>query len=325
MKNILITGADGFIGSHLVERLLKKNYNITALCHYNSHNELGWLKYTAKKKSKKLKIITGDINDDIFCDKILKFQDVLINLAALISIPHSYTNPRIYFRTNVEGSMNLAKSSLKNRLKKIIHISTSEVYGTALYVPIDEKHDLQPQSPYSASKISAETVMRSFHYSYGLPVVILRLFNTFGPRQSIRAVIPKIISQLLLNKKEINLGNLKPTRDFNFVLDTCNAIELASKKLKAGEIYNYGSGKEINIKDLFKLISNIVGVNAKLVTQKKFVRPTKSEVFRLLCNNKKFITATKFKAKFNLKTGLVKTIQWYKDNLNEYENSEFFE
>ena len=165
--------------------------------------------------------------------------------------------------------------------------------------------------------------MRSFHYSYGLPVVILRLFNTFGPRQSIRAVIPKIISQLLLNKKEINLGNLKPTRDFNFVLDTCNAIELASKKLKAGEIYNYGSGKEINIKDLFKLISNIVGVNAKLVTQKKLLRPTKSEVFRLLCNNKKFITATKYKAKFNLKTGLVKTIQWYKDNLNEYENSEF--
>lgn len=325
MKNILVTGADGFIGSNLVEILLKKNYNVTALCHYNSHNELGWLKYAAQNKSRKLKIITGDINDDIFCDNILKSKDVLINLAALISIPHSYTNPRIYFRTNVEGSMNLAKSSLKNKLKKIIHISTSEVYGTALYVPIDEKHDLQPQSPYSASKISAETVMRSFHYSYGLPVIILRLFNTFGPRQSIRAVIPKIISQLLANKKKINLGNLKPTRDFNFVLDTCSAIELASKKLKIGEIYNYGSGREINIKNLFELISNIVGVNAKLVTQKKLLRPKKSEVFRLLCNNKKFTTATKFKAKFNLKTGLVKTIQWYKDNLNEYENSEFFE
>jgi len=275
MKNILITGADGFIGSHLVELLLKKNYNVTALCHYNSHNELGWLKYSAKNKPRKLKIITGDINDDIFCDNILKSQDVLVNLAALISIPHSYTNPRIYFKTNVDGSMNLAKSSLKNKLKKIIHISTSEVYGTAIYVPIDEKHDLQPQSPYSASKISAETVMRSFHYSYGLPVVILRLFNTFGPRQSIRAVIPKIISQLLSDKKEIYLGNLKPTRDFNYVLDTCSAIELASKKLKVGQIYNYGSGEEINIKDLFKLISKVIGVNAKLTTKKNLLRPKK--------------------------------------------------
>lgn len=325
MKNILITGADGFIGSHLVELLLKKNYNVTALCHYNSHNELGWLKYSAKNKPRKLKIITGDINDDIFCDNILKSQNVLVNLAALISIPHSYTNPRIYFKTNVDGTMNLAKSSLKNKLKKIIHISTSEVYGTAIYVPIDEKHDLQPQSPYSASKISAETVMRSFHYSYGLPVVILRLFNTFGPRQSIRAVIPKIISQLLSDKKEIYLGNLKPTRDFNYVLDTCSAIELASKKLKVGQIYNYGSGEEINIKDLFKLISKVIGINAKLITKKNLLRPKKSEVFRLLCDNKKFISATNFKPKFNLKKGLIKTIEWYKDNLDEYKNSEFFE
>jgi nucleoside-diphosphate-sugar epimerase len=221
--------------------------------------------------------------------------------------------------------MNLAKSALKNKLKKIIHISTSEVYGTALYVPIDEKHDLQPQSPYSASKISAETVMRSFHYSYGLPVVICRLFNTFGPRQSIRAVIPKIISQLLSTKKEIYLGNLKPTRDFNYVLDTCSAIELASKKLKVGQIYNYGSGKEINIKDLFKLISKIIGINATLTTKKNLLRPKKSEVFRLLCDNKKFISATNFKPKFNLKKGLIKTIEWYKNNLDEYKNSEFFE
>ena len=325
MKNILITGADGFIGSHLVELLLNKNYNVTALCHYNSHNELGWLKYSAKNKPKKLKIITGDINDDIFCDNILKFQDVLVNLAALISIPHSYTNPRVYFKTNVEGSMNLAKSSLKNKLKKIIHISTSEVYGTALYVPIDEKHDLQPQSPYSASKISAETVMRSFHYSYGLPVIICRLFNTFGPRQSIRAVIPKIISQLLYNKKEIFLGNLKPTRDFNYVLDTCSAIELASKKLKVGQVYNYGSGKEINIKELFELIKKIIGSKAVLRTQKDLFRPKKSEVFRLLCNNNKFRKETKFKPKYNLKSGLIKTIDWYKNNLEEYKNSQYFE
>jgi len=325
MKNILVTGADGFIGSHLVELLLKKNYNVTALCHYNSHNELGWLKSLAQIKIKKLKIITGDINDDVFCDNILKNQDLLINLAALISIPHSYTNPRVYFQTNVEGTMNLAKSSLNNKLKKVIHISTSEVYGTALYVPMDEKHDLQPQSPYSASKISSETVMRSFHYSYGLPVVICRLFNTFGPRQSIRAVIPKIISQLLANKKEIFLGNLKPTRDFNYVLDTCSAIELASRKLKVGEIYNYGSGKEINIKALFKLISEIIGVKTKLITKKKFLRPKKSEVFRLLCNNKKFISATNFKPNFNLQTGLVKTIEWFRHNLDEYKDSEFFE
>ena len=325
MKQIFITGGAGFIGSHLVELLLKKNYNVTALCHYNSHNELGWLKYCAINKSRNLKIITGDINDDIFCDNILKFQDALINLAALISIPHSYTNPRIYFKTNVEGSMNLAKSSLKNKLKKIVHISTSEVYGTAIYVPIDEKHELQPQSPYSASKISAETVMRSFYYSYGLPVVILRLFNTFGPRQSIRAVIPKIISQLLSDKKEIYLGNLKPTRDFSYVLDTCSAIELAGKKTKVGQIYNYGSGEEINIKDLFNLISEIIGIKIKITTNKNLLRPKKSEVFRLLCDNRKFFLTTNFKPKFNLKKGLIKTIEWYKDNLDEYKNSEFFE
>ena len=221
--------------------------------------------------------------------------------------------------------MNLAKSSLKNKLKKIVHISTSEVYGTAIYVPIDEKHELQPQSPYSASKISAETVMRSFYYSYGLPVVILRLFNTFGPRQSIRAVIPKIISQLLSDKKEIYLGNLKPTRDFSYVLDTCSAIELAGKKTKVGQIYNYGSGEEINIKDLFNLISEIIGIKIKITTNKNLLRPKKSEVFRLLCDNRKFFLTTNFKPKFNLKKGLIKTIEWYKDNLDEYKNSEFFE
>ena len=321
---IFITGADGFIGSHLVELLLKKNYKVFALCHYNSHGSIGWLDEINSKQSKNLKILTGDINDSIFCSNMLKGKDVLINLASLISIPHSYESPRAHFETNTNGILNLAQSCMKNKIKKIIHISTSEVYGTAQYVPIDEKHILQPQSPYSASKISAEGIFRSFYYSYNLPVVILRLFNTFGPRQSIRAVIPKIITQVLSTDKNIILGDTKPTRDFNFVTDTCKAIECSIKKTKTGEIYNYGSGKEISIKKIVELVLKISGKNKKIVQDKKNFRPKKSEVYRLLCNNKKFKKATNFKSQLELIAGLKQTIDWYKKNLRKFKNNKFF-
>ena len=321
---IFITGADGFIGSHLVELLLRKKYKVFALCHYNSHGSIGWLDEIDLNQKKNLKILTGDINDSFFCSNMLKGKDVLINLASLISIPHSYESPRVHFETNTNGMLNLVQSCMKNKIKKIIHISTSEVYGTAKYAPIDEKHILQPQSPYSASKISAEGIFRSFYYSYNLPVVILRLFNTFGPRQSIRAVIPKIITQVLSNNKIITLGDIKPTRDFNFITDTCKAIENSIKKTKIGEVYNYGSGKEISIKKIVELILKISGKNKKIFQNKKNFRPKQSEVYRLLCDNKKFKKATGFKPQLNLISGLKLTIDWYRNNLKKFKNNKFF-
>ena len=271
---ILVTGADGFIGSHLVELLLKSKHKVTALCMYNSHGSIGWLEeISAKATNNNLNIVSGDINDDIFCNKILRGKEVLINLASLISIPHSYANPRVHFNTNVQGVLNLAQSCLSNKVKKVIHISSSEVYGTADYVPMDELHPLKPQSPYSASKISAETIMRSYYYSFNLPVTILRLFNTYGPRQSIRAVIPNIIIQALSKNKTIFLGDTSPTRDFNYVVDSCNAIINSIKKTKNGEIYNFGSGKEISIKDLIKKICDLTGGHKKIMQKKKFLRP----------------------------------------------------
>lgn len=322
---VFVTGADGFIGSHLVELLIKKKCKVTALCHYNSHGSIGWLEDIKVKNKANLKILTGDINDDIFCIEVMKGIDVLINLASLISIPHSYKSPRAHFQTNIHGTMNLAYSSIKNKIKKILHISSSEVYGTAKYTPIDENHPLQPQSPYSASKISAETIMRSFYYSYKLPVTILRLFNTFGPRQSIRAVIPRIITQIFGKESKIVLGDLSPTRDFNFVEDSCLAIYKSIKKTNIGEIYNIGSGNEISIKNLVNKISTISNIKKKIVTNKKFVRPKNSEVFQLVCNNKKFKKTTKFKSNYSLNEGLIKTIGWYKKNISRFKNSKFFE
>lgn len=318
---ILVTGADGFIGSHLVELLLKKKHKVFALSMYNSFSDFGWLNGL---NNKNLKIISGDIRDQEFCFKISKKIDVIFNLAALVSIPYSYNSIESFLQTNILGTYNICLSAKKNKVKRLIQISTSEVYGTAQYVPIDEKHILQPQSPYSASKISAEGIFRSFYYSYNLPVVILRLFNTFGPRQSIRAVIPKIISQVLSNDKNIILGDTKPTRDFNFITDTCKAIECSIKKTKIGEIYNYGSGKEISIKKIVGLILKISGKNKKILQNKKNLRPKKSEVYRLLCDNKKFKKITGFKPQLDLLSGLKQTIDWYRKNLKKFKNNKFF-
>lgn len=322
---ILVTGADGFIGSHLVELLLKNKCKVTALCMYNSHGSIGWLEevYNLPHNSN-LKIISGDINDEIFCNKILKNKEVLINLASLISIPHSYESPRAHFNTNVQGILNLAQSCINNKVKKVIHISTSEVYGTAEYIPMDELHPLKPQSPYSASKISAETIMRSFYYSFDLPVTILRLFNTYGPRQSIRAVIPNIITQAIGKNKNIFIGDTSPTRDFNYVTDSCSAIVNSIKKTKIGEIYNFGTGKEISIKDLIKKICYLTKCKKKIIQKKKFLRPRNSEVFRLVCNNKKFFKTTRFKSNYSLDNGIKKTIDWYSKNLEKFKHSQFF-
>ncbi|HWU44831.1 MAG TPA: SDR family NAD(P)-dependent oxidoreductase, partial [Bdellovibrio sp.] len=255
-KKVLVTGADGFIGSHLTEMLVEKGYQVRALTQYNSFNYWGWL--DSNPVTKEIEVICGDIRDPFLCREILKEIDVVFHLAALIAIPYSYVAPQSYVETNVTGTLNICKAALDLNVK-VIHTSTSEVYGTAKYVPIDEEHPLQPQSPYSASKISADAMAMSFYNSFKLPLVIARPFNTYGPRQSARAVIPTIISQIAAGRKEINLGDLRPTRDFNYVTDTCRGfIALAQSERSIGKTVNIGSSYEISIKDTFELIKKIM-------------------------------------------------------------------
>ena len=321
MKKILVTGADGFIGSHLVEILLKKKYDVRALVFYNSQNNWGWLE--ENNSNKKLKVISGDVRDPHQCKEITQGIDCVINLAALIAIPYSYKAPSSYISTNVMGTLNLCKASIENNVKRFIQISTSEVYGTAKYVPIDEKHPLKAQSPYSASKISSDAIAYSFYSSFNLNLSIARPFNTFGPRQSARAIIPTIITQALSNKKKIYLGDLSPTRDFTYVEDTCEGIiEIMNSKKTIGKTVNIGSNTEINIKSLVKLIKSYTKKDFKVIEQIKRKRPKKSEVFRLRCDNTLLKRLTNYKSKLDFKQGLKKTIDWFKikENLKKYKS-----
>lgn len=320
-NKILVTGADGFIGSHLVEHLLKQGHSVRALSYYNSFNYWGWLEDVPQNP--KLEIVSGDIRDPFFCRKITAEVDAVFHLAALIAIPFSYVAPQSYIDTNVAGTLNICQAAYDNKVKKIIHTSTSEVYGTAIYVPIDEKHPLQPQSPYSASKIGADAIAKSFYYSFNLPVVIARPFNTYGPRQSARAVIPTIITQLLNGANNINLGDVTPTRDFNFVEDTCQGFyELLLSEEVNGEEVNIGSGTEISIEDLFHKISHLMNKKATLEIDKNRIRPANSEVKRLLCDNSKIKKLTNFHSKHSLDEGLKKTIEWFsqEQNLRKYKS-----
>ena len=259
-KKFLVTGADGFIGSHLVENLLSKGNHVVALAQYNSFGSWGWMEEI--KESDNLKIVTGDIRDPFFCRTIVKDVDVVYHLAALIGIPYSYIAPETYVATNISGTLNICQACLDFGIEKVIHTSTSEVYGTAQYVPIDEKHPIQPQSPYSASKIGADAMAMSFYNSFELPLVIARPFNTYGPRQSARAIIPTIISQIKTGKQSIMLGDVSPTRDFNYVEDTCNGFILLSKQDDAvGKTINIGSNTEYSILDTFKSIKDLMGSN----------------------------------------------------------------
>ena len=253
MKNILVTGADGFIGSHLTEILSKKGYNVKALSQYNSFNNWGWLEHVSCKND--IQILSGDIRDPYYCKSITKDVEIIFHLAALIAIPFSYLALDSYIETNIKGTLNICQAARENGVSRLIHTSTSEVYGTAQYVPIDEKHPLQPQSPYSASKIAADVMAMSFYNSFDLPVTIVRPFNTYGPRQSARAVIPTIISQIASGKKKIKLGDPSPTRDFNYVQDCCRGfVMLAESEKTIGETINIGSNSEISIGDIFNLI-----------------------------------------------------------------------
>jgi NAD dependent epimerase/dehydratase len=317
--NILVTGADGFIGSHLTEALLENGSRVKALAYYNSFNNWGWLEDVPDNKN--LEILTGDVRDPHFCKEIVKGTDVIFHLAALIAIPYSYIAPDSYFETNVKGTLNICQAAKENGNIRFIHTSTSEVYGTAQYVPIDEKHPLQPQSPYSASKIGADAIAMSFKNSFNLPVIIARPFNTYGPRQSARAIIPTIITQIAKGTKSIKLGDTRPTRDFNFVKDICQGfIQLAQCDAAIGEIVNIGSNREVSIIDIFNLIKEIMGSHVTLESEKQRMRPENSEVFRLCCNNKKIHDLTGYRPKFDLDEGLSLTIDWFKkpENLIRY-------
>jgi NAD dependent epimerase/dehydratase len=321
-KKVLITGADGFIGSHLTEMLLKANANVRALSMYNSFNYWGWLEDISKQPE--LEIVSGDIRDPNFCNKITEDIDYVFHLAALIAIPYSYVAPDSYVDTNIRGTLNICQAAIRNKCKRVIHTSTSEVYGTALYVPIDEKHPLQPQSPYSASKIGADAMAMSFYNAFNLPLVTARPFNTYGPRQSARAIIPTIISQIASGKKEIEVGDTVPTRDFNYVKDTCQGfVQLALAENVIGETINIGSNTEISVGDLFEKIKALMKSDVIFIVDENRKRPEKSEVFRLVCDNSKIRSLTGYKNAYSLDKGLEETIAWFRnpENLKKYKTN----
>lgn len=316
-KKVLVTGAEGFIGSHLTEMLVEQGADVTALVQYNSFNNWGWIDSFDEKVKKQLKVITGDIREYDNVKRMVKGQDVVFHLAALIAIPYSYLSPMAYIRTNVEGTANVLEACRDYDIEKVVHTSTSETYGTALYVPIDEKHPMQGQSPYSASKIGADKIAESYYRSFGTPIATMRPFNAYGPRQSARAVIPTIISQILVGKEEIKLGALTPTRDFNYVKDLAAAfIAIAESDKTIGEVINAGSNFEISIEELAKLIMNLIGKEVKILCDEERIRPDKSEVNRLWADNRKIKELTGWQPQYTLEEGLKETIHWLKGNLD---------
>ncbi|QFS45346.1 NAD-dependent 4,6-dehydratase LegB [Nostoc sphaeroides] len=323
-KRVLVTGSDGFIGSHLVERLLEDGCKIKAFVYYNSFNSWGWLDSLSDEKLKNIEIFAGDIRDSNGVEMAMKECDIVFHLAALIAIPFSYHSPDSYVDTNIKGTLNVLQSARKLGVEKVLITSTSEVYGTAQYVPIDEKHPFQGQSPYSATKIGADRLAESFYRSFNLPVVIVRPFNTYGPRQSARAVIPTIIIQLLAGITEIKLGSLEPTRDFNYVKDTINAfVEIAKSCHTIGEEINIATGVEISIGEMANELISQINPNAKIVSDDERLRPAKSEVNRLLGCNKKILSLTNWMHRYNLSKGLAETIEWFSipENLLKYKTN----
>lgn len=318
-KRVLVTGSEGFIGSHLTERLVELGAEVTALVQYNSFNNWGWIDTFDKNIKDSINVVTGDIREYDGIKRIIKGQEVVFHLAALIAIPYSYLSPMAYVRTNVEGTTNVLEACREYGVQKIVHTSTSETYGTALYVPIDEKHPIQGQSPYSASKIGADKIAESFYRSFDLPVATIRPFNTYGPRQSARAVIPTIISQILSGKRKIKLGSLTPTRDFNYVKDTADAfIKIAESDKTVGQVLNAGSNYEISIGNLAQKIVDIIGEKVEIVCDDERLRPEKSEVNRLWADNTKIRELTDWSPKYTLDAGLKETIKWIKSNMRYF-------
>lgn len=319
-EKVLVTGADGFIGSHLVEALLKEGYAVRALSQYNSFNNWGWLEDI---ENPKLEVVTGDVRDPNLCRHIAEGCDTIYHLAALIAIPYSYVAPDSYVDTNIKGTLNICQAARDCGVKRLVVTSTSEVYGTAKYVPIDEKHPKQPQSPYSATKIGADAIALSFHNAFDLPVVIARPFNTYGPRQSARAIIPTIITQIAAGEREIKVGDLTPTRDFNFVKDTAAGfIALGTAEGVEGKEINIATGTEVSMKETLETIARIMGEDVRYVVDPARLRPAGSEVFRL-CGDSSLITSlTDWRPRYDLEAGLRETVKWFtqKENLAKYKS-----
>lgn len=315
MKRILITGADGFIGSHLTELMLQEGYQVKALSYYNSFNNWGWLEEIPPHDN--LQIVTGDIRDPFFSKELSADIDLIFHLAALIAIPYSYIAPESFVETNIKGTLNICQAAKNAGNIRVIHTSTSEVYGTALYVPIDEKHPKQPLSPYSASKIGADAIALSFYNSFQLPVTIVRPFNTFGPRQSARAVIPSVIIQIAAGRTHIKTGNLAPVRDFNYVTDICRGFLAAAKSDKTiGREINLCTNREISVGDTVRAISSIMGAEITIETEPARMRPDSSEVFRLKGDNSLVKELTGWEPSISFDEGLRKTIDWFSDPVN---------
>ena len=315
-KTVLVTGAGGFIGSHLTERLVQLGARTRALVEYNSRGSWDWLDDSPLKHE--MDVVLGDITDPASVADAMKGVDVVFHLAALIAIPYSYRAPLSYIRTNVEGTHNVLAEAMRANVSKVVHTSTSEVYGTARYAPIDEAHPLQGQSPYSASKIGADMMAEAFQRSFGLPVTTIRPFNTYGPRQSARAVIPTIISQAL-SGEAVRLGNTNPTRDMNYVADTVDGfLAVAGDAAQPGRVYNIGSGREISIAELARTICGLIGVEVEVTTEQERMRPENSEVDRLLCDATRARTELGWEPKHTLEQGLGHTIEWLERNLHAY-------
>ena len=319
MKKIIVTGSDGFIGSHLTEELVRAGYQVKAFVYYNSFNTWGWLDTLPSDVMKNVEIFQGDVRDPNGVKEAMKETAAVFHLAALIAIPFSYHSPDTYVDTNIKGTLNILQAAREQDLERVLVTSTSEVYGTAQYVPMDEKHPFQGQSPYSATKIGADRLAESFYRSFQLPVSIVRPFNTFGPRQSARAVIPTIITQLLAGKEKIHLGSLTPTRDFNYVKDTVNGfIKIYESERTIGEEINIATQHEISIGELAEELIRQINPNAKIVCDEERLRPEKSEVNRLLGSNKKIKELTDWKPVYSFEEGLSETISFFKDNMDKY-------
>lgn len=322
--SVLVTGADGFIGSHLTEELVKKGHKVKAFCYYNSFGSLGWIDTLAPEVKNEIEVFLGDIRDPHGVAEAMAGQDVVYHLAALIAIPFSYHSPDSYVDTNIKGTLNVLNAARDLNTKRLLVTSTSEVYGTAQYVPIDENHPYQGQSPYSATKIGADRLAESFYRSFALPVTIVRPFNTFGPRQSARAVIPTIISQLLAGRTEIHLGSLHPTRDFNYVKDTAAGfISIAGCEEAIGQELNIATQREISIGDLAAELIRQINPDAKIVCETERLRPEKSEVERLLGTAEKLNKLTGWKPAYTFEEGLAETIEWVRGNLKEYKVDQY--
>jgi len=323
-KEVVVTGAGGFIASHLVEELVRRGANVKAFVHYNSRNDYGLLNLVDSDVLKEIEVSMGDITDPFFVRNVTKGADVVFHLAALIGIPYSYVAPENYINVNIKGTMNVLQAGLDNNVEKIVHTSTSETYGTAQYTPIDESHPLQGQSPYSASKIGADKIAESYYRSFDLPVATIRPFNTYGPRQSARAVIPTIISQAL-TKDEIHIGSLSPVRDMTFVKDTVKGfISVAESEKSIGEVINIGSGKGYTIGDILNTILSILGKeDMKIIEKQERIRPEKSEVMELICDNSRAKELLGWEPDFPLSQGLQQTVEWLSAYTNLYKTDKY--